>query len=196
MYGQPYRPSWRVGAPSHGMLRAVDPALITGGTAIATGMLGYLGARLQHRAESDRLQLDRTRLEGETAALHAQRLDQQLDRRRTLYLGYLDAAETAWTLCVRDQRVTESEIDAWWRTYQGARRELAIGGATAVVAAAGEMNATLSVLFPPLVDAAREADDRESHTARLAVWAEHGTTFDQRLGDLQAAMRSDLEIPE
>jgi hypothetical protein len=174
----------------------VDPALITGGTAIATGLLGYLGARLQHRGEADRIELDRTRLETETASVKAQRLGEQLERRRTLYLNYLDAAETAWTLCVRDERVSESEIDAWWRTYQGYRRELAIGGAAEVVTAAGEMNATLSGMFAPLIEAARNTGDDDAHNARISVWREHGPTFDQRLGEIQAAMRADLEIPE
>jgi len=187
--------------PARSDALVMDPALVTGATAVATGLLGYLGARLQHRAERDRieiehdrLRLDRARLDAEAAALKVQRLEQQLDRRRLLYLSYLTAAEDAWTLCDRHEPVHETDVDVWWRRYQEVRREVEVGAATQVVDAFREVDAALIELFPALVRASRIEDAKASYDARLRVWLDHGGTLDERLAALQSAMRADLDV--
>ena len=173
---------------------AVDPALVTGATAVATGALGYLAAVLQHRSERDRLGLERKRLEGETARLHAERLDEQRARRQALYLEFLGSAEEAWTLSSRSDPVGESDLDAWWRTYQSVRRVLQIGAASDVVAQAMELNGLLVDIFNELVSAVGEEDPEAARLARHAVWAGRGQSFDDELQHLQHLMRTDLEV--
>ena len=175
---------------------AVDPVLVTGATAVATGALGYLGALLQHGSERDRLGLERKRLEGETARLHADRLEEQRARRQALYLKFLGSAEEAWTLSSRRDPVHESDLDAWWRAYQGVRRTLQIGAASPVVAQAMELNTLLVNIFSELVSAVDHEDPEAARLARQAVWADHGQSFDGELQQLQQLMRTDLEVAE
>jgi hypothetical protein len=179
----------------------VDAALITGATAVASGLLGYLGSLLQHRAEGDRigierdrLRLEQTRLERETAQVNDQRLAQQREDRRALYLAFLEVGERAWSLCTGYDEVPKSELDGWWRTYQTVRRQLLIGGASEVVAVAYEMNASLVAVFNSMAIALAKDDAEARFGARGSVWDEHGTAIDDQIQKMQRTMRADLDI--
>jgi hypothetical protein len=181
----------------------MDPALITGATAVATGVLGYAGARLQHRAErdrltieSDRVSLERTRLEKELEEIKAARLEKVRDGKCSLYQRYLEKAEIPWSLCQRREAVKEQHLDEWWLDYQAVRRELKIGGSDEVVEGMLTFNGHIVALFVDLVEAVREDQDDEGQAmnARIAVWGVHRENFDSSLRALEALMRSDVAI--
>lgn len=174
----------------------MSAAFITGATAIATGLLGYLGALLQHRAERDRIGVERARLESEGAARRSQRVEEQRERRRAIYLAFLEVAEHAWTLANGPAELAEPDLDEWWRRFQGVRRALVIGAASDVVDAAQEMNAVLLDVFYGLREAVREGAPEARRDGRNRLWNERGQAFDGALGTLQGNMRADLEVTE
>jgi hypothetical protein len=181
----------------------MDAALVTGATAIFTGLLGYLGARLQYRGEEsriqverDRLRLDQTRAQADQTAVAAQHLEQQLERRQRLYYDFLDSAEKAWSLSVRTDPLTGADLDKWWVGYQRARRQLLIGSAKAVVTASYQVNDALVEVYKGLASAVPETDAEQQENARLEVWRNHGTEVDSKIQDLQQAMRTDLDVQD
>jgi hypothetical protein len=179
----------------------MDPALITGATAVATGLLGYSGARLQHRAERDRLAIDRDRV-----ALERTRLEKELEQNKDarfekvreskcfLYQSYLEKAEIPWFFCQRREAVVEQHLDEWWLEYQAVRRELKISGSDEVVDGMLTFNEHTAALFVDLVGAVRqgEGDEDKAMNARLAVWSVHKVKFETSLRSLEALMRSDV----
>ena len=181
----------------------MDPAVVTGTTAVATGVLGYLGALLQHRGEEarvqvehERLRLDQRRAESETAHIAAQRLDQQMERRRLLYSEFLAVTDKAWTLSTRHEPVQGEDLDAWWIAYQGVRRQLKIGAASAVVTAHQAVTEALVALFGDLVKAVAEEDPEAAWHARGAAWVTHHEAVEGAQLALEAEMRSDLDVAE
>jgi hypothetical protein len=181
----------------------MDAAVVTGATAVATGILGYLGARLQHGGEEarldierDRLRLDQTRAESERAVLAAQRLDEQLERRRLLYYDVLDTAENAWSLCVRHEPVHESDLDLWWVAYQRVRRQVRIGSASDVVEAFLDVNDALVHLFDHLLGVIRVTGAEDASKARISVWNEEKAALEPAMRELESAMRADLDVAD
>jgi hypothetical protein len=180
----------------------MDAALITGATAIATGLLGYSGARLQHRAEQgrvsiekDRVALERTRLEAEKEDVRADRLEQFMQEKRALYCEYLHNAELPWSLCSRHEPVSTHEVDEWWVGYQGVRRRLMMVACDAVCESSRSLDAEIADIFLDLIVAIREGDDEEdSHIRRAAVWSDHYDTVEGLRRDLETAMRADVRL--
>lgn len=174
------------------MADAAGIAAITGGSAVASGLIGYLGARLQHTAETERISVERERHQAERQSDDEERRHQAAEARRELYLAFLGSVDATWWLCQREELLEPPEIDAWWVQYQGVRRRFRIGATESVIECFQSVNTALVHLSVDLWEAARETEAEANLTKRLDVWKQHKDTFDPARQTLERAMRDDL----
>ena len=175
-----------------------DPALITGGTAVLTGGVGYLTARLQHKGEKQRLLLEESKLKSELQTHSEERSEAAIESRRDLYLAYVDTFDAAWHLC-QDPGVTKtSTVDKWWSDYQAIQQRMALLAAGSVTQAMEAMRPLVSD-FAADLEVAIETNSTDKiiqASARRDVWNEHAQAIQQTQRSIEAQMRIDLRSPE
>lgn len=176
----------------------MDPALITGGTAVLTGGVGYLTARLQHKGERQRLDLEKTRVENEIDTHFEDRDMEATESRRELYLTYVDSFDAAWHLCHDSGAMKVSLLDKWWSDYQAIQQRMALLAARPVAEGLNSMRPLVSNFASDLEVAINEnpIDATTQAQARRDVWNKHVEAIQGTQRIMEAHMRVDLGTPE
>jgi hypothetical protein len=96
-------------------------SLVTGATAVLSGLVGYGTARGQRAVELRRLALDARKAE-------QAREDVAVQERRDLYLRYLAAVDRFPVLAMQEGGATSTAVDSFWDEFERAGTELELFG--------------------------------------------------------------------
>jgi hypothetical protein len=159
---------------------AVWTSLITGGTGIASALLGYGAARAQHAVEA-------RKMESEERAIAREAREQAKEARRTLYLAYLERIDALRPMLLpgKPGKPTQEELVEWWEAYVDADRKIEMSAHESVRIATGPVYQLLNKITEwngPDPVAAIKARLRHDH------WQE----FNEARLDLIKQMRADV----
>lgn len=160
--------------------------LVTGGTAVLSGLLGYLAASGQRTIELRRLGLEEAKLIGV-------RDDEMVQLRREAYLRLLTEVDAPLHMLGRTSKdLGHEELSAWWTSYNDVERQGELASSDPVRNAANTM-------YEVWVETMRAMDQRLMARPGLAITdalnAEmdaHKDKFIAARRELVDTMRADL----
>jgi hypothetical protein len=157
---------------------------------VVGGTTGYITARLQNHVQRAQLALEMDRHRSEERRLAREREDDERERRRLLYLRYLEVFETITNLPGGAQP-TQDRLVELWHDFIRADNELELAGSEAIRDASYPANSVIQDAVDEF-GAIVEAPDRDWDEASEYGEA-HGAALMEVRVEMVGLMRADLQ---